>query len=346
MRKMKTELKNEIIVFHPLNGFGGSQWMTSELIEVLSTHKNISKTKLYIGFGSKGFLKSRHILCKIENRFLRVLLLPYISLIFAIKTFFLRNKIIGVTTYSIYSLFFKALIFPKTVLFYFHEIPSSQVTLYLMKLLSIRRVQLIFVSNYHKNQCQIKGKVIYNFIKTDNIVQTKPPSKTLIFIGSASLKKGFDRFIDLCSRFEVEDEFEFIAYLNSIDRILVEKAKNLGVQINIGVTSKEIMFEKKGLLIQPSRAKETFSLVALEAATWGIPILHYGQEVLKELLPKELLLSYNSDRSKLDIMNLLNNTQHYKEISQKLRESAIHYTINEYERNIEKYIIQGFINRN
>lgn len=339
-----------MIIFHPFNGNGGSQLIAKYFLEISRNLKVNRSVNCIVGFGKKGFLNQEKVLFNIENKYLRIFLLPIIS-VYLNFHFLPKNKIIGVTIFSIYSLILNSIFNPKSVIIYLHEIPNSRVLLAILRFFVKRKVQLLFVSNFHKNEIGLEGEVIYNFVEQPIQKFIPTPNNRLIFVGSGNLKKGFDVFLEICKILSCGD-YKFDAYLNSSTKELEDEARLIGVNVYYDITEKNKFFKDGGVLLQPSRAKETFSLVSLEAASWGIPVVTFNQEVLKEIFLEENILDFKLGNSRCipdaaeAIIKLLEDEQHYFNYSLILKERSKIFNVERFEKNIKHFIDKGMFNRN
>lgn len=338
-----------MFVFHPFNGNGGSQLVTKDFLEISRELLGDKSVNCLVGFGKYGFLGQEKILFNIDNKYLRIFFLPFISIY--LNFYFLgKRNVIGVTIFSIYSLFLKTVFYPQSTIIYLHEVPNSKVFLRLLSFFEKRRAQLLFVSNFHKNEIGLNGKVIYNYVDRIDQEFLPKPNKRLIFVGSGNLKKGFDVFLQIC-KYLPSDEYEFDAYLNSCTKELEFKARSQGVNLKFNTTNKYEFFKDGGVLIQTSRAKETFSLVSLEAASWGIPVVTFNQEVISEILLQENILDFNPRNFEeipnvgLAIARLLEDDQRYMSYSVKLKERSKNFNKSRFEENIKHIIDKSMFDR-
>ena len=72
--------KNSImIIYHPFNGYGGSQLMAKNLMEIFKKSSQNENLFCIVGFGMEGFIKADKVLFDISNKYLRILSLGILS---------------------------------------------------------------------------------------------------------------------------------------------------------------------------------------------------------------------------------------------------------------------------
>lgn len=332
-----------MIIYHPFNGYGGSQLMTKNLMEIFKKSSQNENLFCIVGFGMEGFIKADKVLFDISNKYLRILSLGILSFFLNFYFVFSNKKILGITFYSIHSLFLPSLFKPKNLTIYLHEIPSSKLPIALLEFYSKRRIKIIYVSEYHKKQVGVSGDVIYNYVEKQEISNYKARANNrIVFVGSGNHKKGFDIFLDICEEFN-DEKYTFDAYLNSCTESLKKRARTIGVSVNIGVKEKEEFFRNGGVLLQPSRAKETFNLVNLEAASFGIPVISFGQEITNEIF-SDFNLNFDLENRKnfqeaiLILERLMIDKVYYSRLSDNFKKQSERFSQIQFEEKVKNYI--------
>lgn len=144
---------------------------------------------------------------------------------------------------------------------------------------------------------ELNGKVISitnKTIKRHNIEKNTRNKKVVAFIGPDEEYKGYFDFLEYVSTIDL-NRFEVVTYGHVSNQFAPKYVKQKGrfLQSELGTVYKNI-----DILIVPSKWKETFGLVVLEALSYGVIV--YAS---KNIGAKDLLEDYNifDDLSILDI---------------------------------------------
>ncbi|MBN6047601.1 glycosyltransferase [Streptococcus thermophilus] len=144
---------------------------------------------------------------------------------------------------------------------------------------------------------ELNGKVISitnKTIKRHNIEKNTRNKKVVAFIGPDEEYKGYFDFLEYVSTIDL-NRFEVVTYGHVPNQFAPKYIKQKGkfLQSELGTIYKNI-----DILIVPSKWKETFGLVVLEALSYGVTV--YAS---KNIGAKDLLEDYNifDDLSILDI---------------------------------------------
>jgi glycosyltransferase involved in cell wall biosynthesis len=102
----------------------------------------------------------------------------------------------------------------------------------------------------------------------------------------------------------------------------------------------EKVFSEMDLLIVPSICKETFSLVALEALSYGVPVM-----VSDNVGAKDIVAKYNADfifqpsieALQLKLKNILANPSLLTDFNEKIRHNKFEYSLDDHQKKIKQF---------
>lgn len=169
--------------------------------------------------------------------------------------------------------------------------------------------------------------------------------KNLAYVGRLTKGKGIFKIIDLFATLEKTNNINLLIRgdgqlsTSIIQFITVNDFENK-IKILPPATDLEEIYGEVDILILLSNQNEGFGLSALEAMSFGIPVIVSEQNCFHELLDKGecgiIIKDYSSEFSISQVQQLINNRHIYKEFS----ENAYLHTINNYQlkNTISKYI--------
>lgn len=286
----------KVDLIHPFDAFAGSQRVTAHIARALA-HGGF-RPVVHIGFGGRGFLsewtRTRRFLA-VEAKTARKLLYPiwvaYMNLFAAAQV--LRGHVVwGQTITAAPAIVLAALLRHEQVIVHLHEIPGPKSPLRLaLALVQALGARLLCVSHFHRSRLGLDCEVLYNCVWPERSVSGQRPDKrdTLVFVGTTNPKKGFSLYTEVVRELQMS-RLRPVAFLSdsqaNIDALLLERARDAGIEVRFGVQRTAEMFERGFLtllLTDPLLWEETFSLVSVESLTHGVPVASAGSEVLKEV---------------------------------------------------------------
>ncbi|MCY7152795.1 glycosyltransferase [Streptococcus gallolyticus subsp. gallolyticus] len=153
-------------------------------------------------------------------------------------------------------------------------------------------------SIYQKNlPFKINGKVISitnKLIREHDVVRTQKEKKTIAFIGPDEDYKGYFEFLDFVSTLNL-DKYDIVTYGHVANQFAPSYISQRG---RFSQTDLDKVYSGIDILIVPSKWKESFGLVVLEALSYGVIVFASQNIGAKDLLQKEYIFS---DLSLLDI---------------------------------------------
>ncbi|WP_270300876.1 glycosyltransferase [Streptococcus infantarius] len=153
-------------------------------------------------------------------------------------------------------------------------------------------------SIYQKNlPFKINGKVISitnKLIRKHDVVRTRKEKKTIAFIGPDEDYKGYFEFLNFVSTLNL-DEYDIVTYGHVANQFAPSYISQRG---RFSKMDLDKVYSGIDILIVPSKWKESFGLVVLEALSYGVTVFASQNIGAKDLLQKEYIFS---DLSLLDI---------------------------------------------
>lgn len=281
-----------LLLLNPFDAHAGSQRIGRDVAFLL--RRGGHDVRVRIGFGSAGFLSELPGVATdlvVASVRARKLIYPLWALLVALPVAFsaLRGRIVWANTvYAAPPALLAALLYPGRVVLHLHEASFPKIFMLILRLMAWRGVRLICVSADHAARIGLPAKVLYNMVSLPN-GHTLSTRDRFLFVGTTQASKGFSLFVAVSAR--VRDlPLRAVAYLSDEarhDQALVAAARRAGINIVFGETNPDILYRDGFLLLQatdPALWSETFSLVAVEAATRGVPVAGAGATVLGEVL--------------------------------------------------------------
>lgn len=291
-----------LLLLNPFDAYAGSQRIGLDVIAALKAAGHAVQVKL--GFGGNGFLSDLPGVApdvRTNNIRLRKVLYPFWSLLSAapVALLVLRGGIAWANTvYAVPPVLLAALIRPRKVVIHLHEVTFPSIFLPLLRFVVRRGVRLVCVSSDQASRIGLPATILYNAVKLPAVpVQSR--RDRLLFVGTTQAIKGFSLFVDVC-QFLAGHPLQKVAYLSDKarhDQSLVAKAQAAGIQIVFGESDAALLYRDGFLLLQatdPALWIETFSLVAVEAMAWQVPVAGAGTSVFSEVLGDAMAFNVES----------------------------------------------------
>lgn len=280
------------LLLNPFDAYAGSQRIGLHVLAALKAAGHSVRVKL--GFGGSGFLSDLpDVVPDVRTGHIRLrkLLYPFWSLLTMVPAALhvLRGGMVWANTiYAVPPAFLAALLRPKRVVIHVHEITFPRIFLPLLRVLSDRGVHLVCVSFDHARRIGLPATVLYNSVGLPALPIDSQQDR-LLFVGTTQPMKGLALFISVCRQL-TEHPLRKVAYLSDEalhDSALVANARAAGIDVFFGESDPCILYRDGFLLLQasdPALCIETFSLVAVEAMAWQVPVAGAGSSVFSEVL--------------------------------------------------------------
>ncbi|RSU59101.1 hypothetical protein BRX36_19615 [Sphingomonas sp. S-NIH.Pt1_0416] len=280
------------LLLNPFDAYAGSQRIGLDVLAALKAAGHSVRVKL--GFGGNGFLSDLPDVVpdmRTGHIRLRKVLYPFWSLLkmVPVALHVLRGDMVWANTvYAVPPALLAALLRPKRVIIHLHEVTFPRIFQPLLRLLSRKGVCLVCVSFDHARRIGLPATVLYNPVGLPALPIDNQQDRVL-FVGTTQPSKGFALFVAVCRQL-AEHPLRRVAYLSDETRHdpeLVADAQAAGVEVVFGESDPSILYRDGFLLLQasdPALCIETFSLVAVEAMAWQVPVAGAGSSVFSEVL--------------------------------------------------------------
>lgn len=360
-------MKKRIVFFHLLNDYSGSPHVLSLIIRgFIDKGYDID---LYTSSAKEGFLAgidkvNYHI---IKYKFSKNKIYTLFLLIIAqIRYFFIvikyclykdKDTVIYINTVLPYGAALGAYFFRKKIYFHIHEnnIKQNLIHKYAQYVFRKTAYKAIFVSKYLYDSIKLdenKKKLIYNSLSIDftikaqkHFVHFTPPFKILM-ICSLKIYKGVLIFVELAKALP---HHKFILVVNANENEIKTFFKGINVPGNLRISPTQInvhsFYEQAHLVVNlsiPDLSVETFGLTALEALTYGIPVIVPPVGGIAEIIDDNVngykVDSRNKEMLICKIEEILSDKNKYFKFSENARIKSYNYSYSNMINNIEKII--------
>lgn len=289
-------MKNKIIFFHMLNDHSGSPNILALIIKGLI--QKGYEVELYSSTSSNGFLsgikgiKYNEVFYKFSmNKILTLILFIYAQLRYFFAVLKYRNQVntkIYINTILPFGAALGAALTKNSVIYHVHEKPVTKnfiqnfaITIFLK--LSDKS---IFVSKYLFDSFDLpinKKVLIYNSLAPEFSLMAKEVrdvqvvSYNILMVCSLRVYKGVLVFLKLAN---ILSEYSFTLVLNANDKEIASFFNSLEIPKNLTIfasqTNLHPFYRKANLVVNLSLTSEwveTFGLTALEAMSYGLPVI-------------------------------------------------------------------------
>ncbi len=289
-------MRKKIIFFHTLNDLSGSPKILSIVIRGMIERGY--EAELYTSYRKDGFLsdikgvKYHYVYYKFHY------LKPYTFLLFVIiqiRYFFAAlsywnddEAVFYINTIMPFGAALGASLIRKEIVYHVHEYPVKKhlINRIAIKILTKKATRAIFVSDYLSGCYKMavsKKKIVYNGLPPDfiriackhEILFTKKAE--ILMVSSLKKYKGIDVFLELSNRIP---QYNFTLVLNTSLKEIKRYFANSNIPENlklIEATSDLHVFYSRSHLVMnlsiPNLCVESFGLTALEAMSYGIPVI-------------------------------------------------------------------------
>lgn len=356
MNKMK-----KIVCIHLLNDFSGSPLVLSQLIQAFV--KEGFQIDLYTSKSSKeGFLSHINGLTEYHffyrwSRFKLFTLLFFfwsqVLLFFKLLKYRNEEVVFYVNTVLPFGAALAGKLTGKKVIYHVHEssIKPAIFKQFLFRIAAYTANEAIFVSDYLRNKEAISGvncHTIYNAITEDFIaaIPEKNEAKSVLMLCSLKDYKGVKEFVALAHMMP-EQSFELV--LNADTKEIKHFFKETALPENLdwfpSQNNVHPFYNRAKIVMNlshPDKWVETFGMTALEAMSYGIPVIvpPVGgiAEVVKHNTNGYCISVTDLQKIKTQIQELLKNENLYKEISTQALKRAGEFSIQKLHKAVLKLI--------
>lgn len=304
----------------------------------------------------------------IENGYLRksVLKKPFNFLYNSIKVACcFRNKyknfdVIYINTVVCFSAMLALIFLNKKKYIHVREIPTGFLMVFFRVLLKITGAKLIFNSLATKSAFQLDGDVIYNGVESQekiNLIRSNDFNLRLLIVGRINSWKGHALLLEALSKVNNPVHLKIVGNTipgqEHLEQELIEYAKKKlvckGHDIEFCGFSENVSTYYKwcDYLIVPSIQPEPFGRVAIEALSFGKPVIGSHAGGLVEIIKNNIngyTFKIGSVESLADIIQKLHDVDSniYRELSKSALEVFNdNFSESKYCSNINKILLQG-----
>jgi len=358
-------MKKRIIFFHLLNDYSGSPHILSLIVKGLKERGYF--IEVYTSSDKEGFLSGisevkYHVIKYVFSKNKLITLFLFIITQFryffiVIKYCFYNNTVIYINTILPFGAALGAYLFKKKIIFHIHEnnIKQNLIHKYAQYVFRKTVYKAIFVSKYLHDSIKLdekKKNLIYNSLSIDftikaqkHFVHFTPPFKILM-ICSLKLYKGVLIFVELAKALP---HHKFILVVNANENEIKIFFKGINVPDNLRISPTQInvhsFYEQANLVMNlsiPDLWVETFGLTALEALTYGIPVIVPPVGGIAEIIDDNVngykVDSRNKEMLICKIEEILSDKNKYFKFSENARIKSYNYSYSNMINNIEKII--------
>lgn len=339
--------KSRIIAVHLLNDFSGSPFVFSQAL--LSLQQAGSEVHLFTATPSgRGFLSDLNVVHHpifykwSTNKVLTLFyfLLSQLIIFFKVLIASEKNDIVYINTMLPFGAAIAARIRGCKIIYHIHEVSVKPMALKKMLLFVIRHTadHCIYVSEFVKRNTllQIPASVIYNalpfaFIQKAKQQQSKLPERfTVLMLCSLKKYKGILEFVQ-CARALPQLQFELVLNASRDEISSFFYGVNLPANIVLHPAQSNVhpFYAKASIVLNlslPEKWIETFGMTALEAMSYGKPVIVPTVGGITELV-EHGISGYCIDANRIDeltekIQKLSQNKELYGKMSEAAYERA------------------------
>jgi glycosyltransferase involved in cell wall biosynthesis len=357
-------MKKRIVFFHLLNDYSGSPNILALIIKGVVTRGYI--VDLYTSSERDGFLshiegvKYHHVyydFSKNKIKTLFLLIFAQITCFFAVfKYIFNKNVVIYINTIYPFGAAIGAVITRKRLIYHVHEKPVKQniFSYFALFILNNFADRVIYVSRYLYDNSSVKDEkkaLVYNALSPEFVSQAKLRSSyykpyNVLMVCSLRKFKGVFIFCEIAAQLP---QYKFTLVLNSTDEEIKSFFKRTTLPENLEILSSKTnihsFYCKAHLVVNlsiPNLCVESFGLTALEAMTYGIPVIVPPVGGISEIVD-EGVQGFKVDSRNLNLLidrirQIFNDEQKYSLMSAKAREKAEYYSYSKIIDEIEHII--------
>ncbi len=361
---MKNSVSKKIVFFHMLNDRSGSPNVLSMIIKGLI--KKGYAVDLYCSPSENGFLSNIHgaEYKYVNYRFSSNKLFTLLLFIYAQARYFLailkyrkeKDTQIYINTILPFGAALGSAFFKKKIIYHIHENPVTvnliqSFSLYISKKTSDKN---IFVSKYLYDSFDLpsnKKYLVYNALSPDFTEKIennegKKLNDTILMVCSLRVYKGVLIFWELAKKLP---NYTFTLVLNASDQEISlffnnsERPSNL--QIFSAQSNLHPFYQQASLVLNlsiPNQWVETFGLTALEAMSYGIPVIVPPVGGIAEIID-DGYQGYKVDSRDIDLLinkitDILSNNTLFKKMSEEAKKRALTFSHENMVNDIERII--------
>lgn len=282
----------KVVMVQPFDAFAGSQRVFVSTAQVLQSLGH--GVDVQLGFGTTGFVSrelAARALLDIDRISLRKALYPIwmLMLMPRLLVAVMGGRVLWMNTVHAFPAAFLALcVAPRRVVLHLHEIEFPRIFDRFLRWALRRGAHVVCVSAFHRDRLGLRAIALPNPVAVGPAVEpARPP--LIVFVGAVNALKGFPLFLDVFRALppgRVRGRV-CVPLIPKGARAHIEEARALGLEVLVGETLAQKLFDGACLTLQctdPRLATETFSLVAVESLSCGVPVATAGLEVAQEVL--------------------------------------------------------------
>lgn len=359
----------KIVSFHLYNDFSGSPKVLMYVLQKMLTHGyNVSVlTSKHVGIlsqlrGNANFKLYSYRYVFSENPLIEIVKycsVQFFSLFWSFKYVLERNTVFYVNTILPVGAAIAGRIMCKKVIYHYHENANAKGLVYkiLCNLMELLASDIICVSDYQKSFLKRKNKVyvIPNALPENWILEPKSLNsevsfnyQTILMLSSLKGYKGTYEFIKLATDLY---QYQFILVINDTEANISHylNVNEIKLPKNLKIYSKQNdvrpFYKKSSIVLNLSNkfyCVETFGLTALEAMSFGLPVIVPTVGGIAEIVADGVngykIDVQNLDKIKERINILMSDVCLYKKISANALSVSHKYSLEKQVRFIENII--------
>ena len=359
---MKDQNNKKVVGVHLLNDFSGSPLVFSQSMHALLARGY--EVDLYTSKKpGEGFLSDipgikYHLISYnwSSSKLLTLIKLIWSQLIIFCKLlrYWRQPVIVYINTVLPFGAALAGVIMRKRIVYHLHEtsIKPPLLKKILFSICNLSAVKVIYVSQFLKDSQSLKKPthvVVPNALSEDFVrtaqafVKPKHENFTVLMLASLKLYKGVNEFVELSKALP---ELRFCLVLNASQGVVDDFFKSYDLPDNIQIfpTQKNVhpFYQEADLVLNlshPELWKETFGMTALEAMSYGIPVIVPPVGGIAELV-NQGYNGYQVDARDMGdligkVKKMSTDSEHYANLSVHALEVASHYSMREFEEGVE-----------
>ncbi|UTW63935.1 glycosyltransferase family 4 protein [bacterium SCSIO 12741] len=345
--------KTKLVFVHLMDDLSGSPKVLSQVIDHFANQGHPADL-FTSSTGNKGFLQDLKGVNRVElgykrheNKWLQLysFLASQVALFFMILKYRKEDAIIYVNTLLPFGAALAGKLTGRKVIYHIHEtsLNPRQLKWFLKKVAQFCATKAYYVSGYLKQAEEligVPGEVVYNSLTPEFIEKSSQsiPSLhkpfTVLMLCSLRTYKGVNDFVELARKLP---NLQFVLVVNAssveLDQFFIDQSLPSNLELHAATKNVHPFYEKAHLVLNlshPDQWVETFGLTALEALSYGLPVIvpPVGgiTEVIEDQRNGYAIHVDNKGEMVQKIDQLARNEQLYEEFSRAARTGSRFFT--------------------